>query len=334
MKSVVFPPVLKFLTNALAHDNGLARRDRDVVLIKQGMEIASQQETVRNLMQTFLRDRDDVRGLERRQRSLASYDTSTIVGLDHTNPKGALPKTRSDKRWRTEHRGRLCKASSRNDPWSTQPLPNNPAFGRLRGVSLAALDMRWPIRRQLEPFFLREEYGLRKDSKPYCAPIFWIEPSDCGTERSQIGVSVLYAEGGPGKIDWQQRSTREYAIPCNEIDGRLQLEDKQLTRSERPELQASAGLPMIDLVKRLPLRKEVEPGQIRVGDEKPDHARSLSQTTGFMLPKLSTAVKEPSTLFKRETLATILENSGKDFVKYPEGQTSTAASNACSRSER
>ncbi len=66
----------------------------------------------------------------------------------------------------------------------------------------------------------------------------------------------------------------ENAATNDEVVWRMQLEEEQFARLERPKLRGAAGLPEIDFVMWSGRAQLVKPGFVRNSDEEPDHDQS------------------------------------------------------------
>src|SRR5581483_9422758 len=136
-------------------------------------------------------------------------------------------------------------------------------------------------------------------------------------------MTVLQTKRGPCEINWQECRASKYAVSGDAVDRSLEPKDEQLTRRQRIEAQAPTWLPMVDLVKRLMLREEVEPRQVGVGDEKPDHARPVAPFAWMVAESVSWVNHR-----KLRKLSKVLLGSSRSFRSSGDAPLTTAAAGA------
>ena len=116
------------------------------------------------------------------------------------------------------------------------------------------------------------------------APIARIAPPitrNLGAHLLSGTRAVRLAERFPGQRTRQCVGVGEDAAPADHIARRVQLEQEQLARLERPEI-GGRRRPEIDLGKVRPLPQHVEPVAIRDGDDEVDaHCQPPSSCARF-----------------------------------------------------
>src|ERR1700730_12220506 len=96
MHCVIVPPVFELVSYPPAHFKVVGRRHRDVASIKQTVNVAAKEKTVRRFVHPLLCVRRDVRRIQRRERPLAGYSTASLIIISHYYAKSPLSQTWPD----------------------------------------------------------------------------------------------------------------------------------------------------------------------------------------------------------------------------------------------
>ena len=96
MQCVVVAAIFVFFFNAVAYLEAELRVDSDIAVVKQLMQICSQQYPVTEIMLLDFGKRHDVRRFECRKRALTRDGATAIVRVDYLRSKSALPQARND----------------------------------------------------------------------------------------------------------------------------------------------------------------------------------------------------------------------------------------------
>lgn len=94
VKRIVFLSVLIFLSDSPADFELKCGRNRHVPPIKESMQIASQENAVRDFVRSTVSERSDMTGFKNRQNTFPAYRASAVVGIRHNNSESRLAKSR------------------------------------------------------------------------------------------------------------------------------------------------------------------------------------------------------------------------------------------------
>lgn len=110
MHRIVLTSILELLAYPLAHNKSLVWRDRNVVLIKQCMEITSKQQPIGYFVHPLLLHRQNVSRLKSWKGPFSGHNASALVGFYYPHSESTLAESRTYKSWLSKHCLWLCEA--------------------------------------------------------------------------------------------------------------------------------------------------------------------------------------------------------------------------------
>lgn len=94
VERVIAATILEIRPKPRTDPQAAVRRDSDIALVKQIVQIGAKQDAIANLMRPISRVRSNVRSLERRQRVFARHGTRSSIRVGNADAKRTLTEAR------------------------------------------------------------------------------------------------------------------------------------------------------------------------------------------------------------------------------------------------
>lgn len=258
---VVDLAVAEVLAQAATDLDVMVRRDRDVAVVKQRVDVGPEEDAVGDLVRAVGGVGADVRGLEDRECLFAADSTAPFVGVGDRHSKSALSES--------QFHGSLAVArllfrkGDRHLRASDEPILNVPeqaaAFRTGRIHALPDHRAGRPVFGRADPIFSIEKERRRQDDAPdrwirRLDPVLFAILAQAIREFPEIARAVLLLKRLPRHADRAKRILDEKPSADDRVMRTLELEKKQLARPERLE-RRPARPPEIHLIVSLAPQK-------------------------------------------------------------------------------
>jgi hypothetical protein len=260
--------VVEVVLQAAADEEAAVGGDSDVALVVEAVDVGAEEEAVVEAVLASLADREDVGGVQDRQRLLSGHRAATLVAVRHQHAESALAQPATDGDGiSVDPRQLLCRDLRRDGDPLGDPLeargnliPQAPAGGRLRVVALLR-DVRREVRRGWNPQRLVEEERVPEQDaadRVVGADRVAAVLLDPAPHLVLCRGPVLLTEGFPDEAPRKEEEVDEEATTDDVVLRVVQLEEQRLTRDAAEGLLASR-FPEVHLIHVRQVPQESEP---------------------------------------------------------------------------